>query len=289
MVKRFRQAFLLSAAPLLVLGVAFYVPHRSAKLILMGLVSMASLLAWLAAHKRYHLIADTPTSRIATAAQGYVELVGRSELHPGSPPLGYLSGPPCVWYQYAVQDRRKGLIERDCSDETFLLADGSGSCIIDPEGAEVITSHKRAWQQGDRRYEIEYLAPGDTLYALGELATLGITSALLDKRDEVSGLLKEWKQDPASLLARFDSNGDGQVDQTEWERVREAADREIVKLHHEIQPPAGIHLLQAPKDGRPFLLANKDPAGLARHLRWWSWLHLAVFATSAITALTIWQ
>lgn len=225
----------------------------------------------------------------ATAAQGYVELVGRSELHPGSLPLGYLSGPPCVWYQYAEHDRHRGLTERGCSNETFLLADESGTCVIDPEGAEVITSHKRAWQQGDHRYEIEFLAPGDTLYALGELATLGIPSALLDKRNEVSSLLNEWKQDRASLLARFDSNGDGQIDLTEWERVREAAQREIDKLHHEIQPPAGIHLLQAPKDGRPFLLANRDPACLARHLLWWSWLHLAVFAMSAIAALAIWQ
>src|SRR5918992_237440 len=164
---------LISAGHLLLFPVVYLAPQLSHKIIALALAGLGSMVAWLAALRRYHLIADTPTSRIASAAQGYVKLEGRCEPHPGSAPLGFLSGPPCVWYRY-VTHRLSGrgwqFIDRGQSSETFLLLDESGTCVIDPEQAEVLTTHRRKWVSGYYKQQVEYLAPGDTIYALGERA-----------------------------------------------------------------------------------------------------------------------
>jgi hypothetical protein len=102
---------LISAGHFLLFGVAYAVKqplYRTGALVLVG---VCSLVAWLAALRRYRLVADTPTSFIASAAQGYVELVGCCELHPGSPALGYLSGPPvCVVSLYRLSPHERGLV-----------------------------------------------------------------------------------------------------------------------------------------------------------------------------------
>ena len=47
------------------------------------IVAIIAFVAWLLSMKRVLAIAATPTSRIASAAQGYVELTGRAMPHPG--------------------------------------------------------------------------------------------------------------------------------------------------------------------------------------------------------------
>src|SRR3546814_15439604 len=71
-----------------------------------------------------------------------------------------------------------------CSSDLFVLADGSGDCIIDPHGAQVLPSLKRRWKggtprpieipkktpwfsMGEYRYTEEKICIGDPLYALG--------------------------------------------------------------------------------------------------------------------------
>ena len=281
---------LISAGHFLLFGVAYAVKqplYRTGALVLVG---VCSLIAWLAALRRYRLVADTPTSLIASAAQGYVELVGRCELHPGSPALGYLSGPPCVWYRCAVSRRTSegwSSTSRERSTDTFLLRDASGTCVVDPDHAEVTGARRRSWIQGEYRYDLEYLAPGDPLYALGELATLGGTVGPFDRRAEVGALLSEWKRDPASLKERFDADRDGEVNLAEWAKAREAAEREVDRRHLESGPPAALHLLRAPADGRPYLLSNRDPLALARRFRFWAWLHVVVLVVAVVAALVL--
>ena len=48
-------------------------------------VAALSLLGWSLAWRRQRVIADTPTSRIASAAQGYIELHGRAQALEGIP------------------------------------------------------------------------------------------------------------------------------------------------------------------------------------------------------------
>ncbi len=56
-----------------------------------------SFAAWLGNYRRYRQIQDLPTSKVASAAQGYVELTGRGELLDGSPVISRLGGRQCCW------------------------------------------------------------------------------------------------------------------------------------------------------------------------------------------------
>ena len=57
-------------------------------------MSAVSFFAWVANYRRYRHIQDLPTSKVASAAQGYVELFGRTELLPGEPIVSKLSRSP---------------------------------------------------------------------------------------------------------------------------------------------------------------------------------------------------
>lgn len=254
-------------------------------------IAAGGLWAWLAAYKRYRLIFDTPTSQISSAAQGYIEIIGRCEPHSRDSLLGFGPIPGCVWLQYTVQQRRSGEwrhLESRTSEDTFLVADASGSCIVDPDGAEVVNAHRKTWSDGDYRHIARYLLPGDTLYALGELKTLGGARTFFDKQADVSALLREWKRDQRTLLGRFDANRDGLIDLDEWEGIRRAASQAVEQQHEELRLGPDIHVLRTPQDGRPLLLSNRDPDSLARQYRRWSWFHLTVFVAAAVSGLMLW-
>jgi hypothetical protein len=116
-------------------------------------------------HTRARLIEDTPTSRIRSAAQGYVELNGLAEPLPGTPVVAPLSQLPCVWYRYRIEEhqshghsfgtrRRRDrwrTVEKGTSDALFRLSDATGECVVDPEGAEVTPAVHQTWY-GNERY-----------------------------------------------------------------------------------------------------------------------------------------
>jgi len=54
-----------------------------------AVLSIGGLIAWLAALKRYRVIADTPTAVLRSAAQGYVELLGTCRAVPDAELLRY--------------------------------------------------------------------------------------------------------------------------------------------------------------------------------------------------------
>lgn len=279
---------IVSLTHLTLLVVVWYAPDARIAPLLLALIALVSLGLWRGALRRYHLIVDTPCSRASSAARGYVELQGRAELHADQVPIGFRSGPPCVWYRYRVEQRRgAGWVShtQGCSEETFILNDGSGRCVIDPDGAEVHAAHHRSWQEGDYRIRIDYLAPGDVLYALGELTGLDTLRTVADKSTEKSLLIKDWKRDQTALRARFDTDGDGRIDTTEWERVRRAAAEEI----EGVQSPAFADLLivRRPSGGEPFILSDCDPRVLARRYTLWSWFHAGVFTAASVAALAL--
>ena len=53
------------------------------------------------------LIEDTPISRIRSAAQGYVELSGRGTMPPNAENKGPLTGIPCTWWRYKIEERSR--------------------------------------------------------------------------------------------------------------------------------------------------------------------------------------
>ncbi len=257
----------------------------------LGLISGISFIAWAANLKRNRAIADTPTSRVATAAQGYVELYGRAVNAPEFLAQGRLSGMPCVWYRYVTyQKNSEGKwmeIARGSSDTIFALEDGSARCLIDPDHAEVLTTHARTWVDGEYKHIEEQLLASDRIYALGEFCTLGGASTPLDSNEDVSALLADWKKDRPSLLKRFDLDQDGQLDLQEWELARRAAAREVAKQHRDLRTRPGVHVMRSPPAGQLYLLSNLAPEQLKKRYVWWGWAHLLTFVAAGGGALWV--
>ncbi|MFZ3174846.1 MAG: hypothetical protein WA146_08115 [Thiobacillus sp.] len=278
----------LGGGNLLILLLGFQLHSRIGWQISFTLVGLTSFWAWYANLKRYRTVADTPTSRIASAPQGYIELVGHGRQPPGAGLVSPISGLPCLWYRYRVE-RKNGNrwehIESGISHDTFGISDGSGMALVDPDGAEILTSRKRISNAGGYRKTEWTLIEGETLYVIGEHVTLGGPNAVLDKKSDLSTLLAEWKRDKSTLLERFDANRDGEIGLDEWERARLAASDEVDRAHLDIRLKDGIHLMRQPAHGRPFLVANREVTALVRRFHLWSWAHL-VLIMAALLGLT---
>lgn len=272
---------LLLGGYLVLLGIGAQVESREGWATALALMALAAFFAWMISLRRALAIGDTPTSRIGSAAQGYVELVGRGRNHPNFPVVSKLTHLPCLWYRYIVEQRTSNnkwqRVASGRSNESFVLEDGSGECLVDPEHAEVVAARKETWYQGDYRYTEWLILTPETVYALGEFSTIGGENLELDLKRDVSALLADWKRDHPGLLARFDLDRDKQISEKEWMLARSQARREVKKTHNEMRMQPGTHLLHQPRDGRLFLISNIDPAQLSRRFTIWAWVHLAVF------------
>lgn len=240
---------------------------------------------------------DTPTSKIRSAAQGYVELYGLLSGH-GSSLNAPLTGEPCLWWNYRIEEyQRSGnnkhhnwrTLESKRSDALLRLEDSTGHCLIDPAGANVMPVSRQVWYGnlrhplngqpqhwlsaallGRRRYRYteERLHAGEPLYAIGHFYSRGGGHQVVDLDHMQSTIIREWKQDFPALLKRFDRNGDGQFDDREWNNVRRAALRQAKEQQQQlIRAPLG-HYMRKPDENQPFILSSHGEDELARRLRW---------------------
>jgi hypothetical protein len=271
--------FLTSGAHLLVLFVGARIGTPGSWAFSLVVIAAISLFAWSANFRRSRAVADTPTSKVASAPQGYVELFGRAKVHSGTTTTSPVSHRRCVWYRYSIEEQRGNKwhpVDSGMSSDTFLLDDGTGQVVIDPDCAEILSRDRRRWRDGNLRYTEWLLTPGGELYALGELRTEGGSASALDTTRDLNALLSEWKANKPELLKRFDLDGNGQIDLKEWDLARRAALREVQKSHLQTRAEPGVNILRKPRDGRLFLLADLDPNRLARRYGLWTWIQLAI-------------
>jgi hypothetical protein len=249
-------------------------------------------LRWL---KIARMVEDTPTSRIRSAAQGYVELSGRCRPMDGTQNPAPLTQRPCVWWRYRIQQkadsgaggsRRESwsTINSGRSEQPFLLDDGTGQCIVQPAGAEILTGESTTWygstpwptqaagagllrsQEHRYRYYEERIYEHEQLCLLGEFSSHTSTSAS-DVEAQVAALLAAWKQDQAALAGRFDGDRDGRVSLGEWERARAEARREVTARDTERSGTPALNVLARPDGGRLFLIAAFPERHVAKRYR----------------------
>jgi hypothetical protein len=272
-----------SGAQLFLLVAGFQLDSRTGWLTSLGLMATISLFTWLSALKRLRAIRDTPTSKIASAAQGYVELNGRGEAFGDTPLSSKLRLHPCLWYRYKIErrDSEKDWKTEDSGEsfDSFLLRDESGICVVDPEPAEISTRHKDCWTIKDHRYTEWTLVQGDRLYVIGEFRTKNCALEF-DSRAELNDLLAEWKQDMPELYRRFDLDNDGELDEQEWALARQAAKREVATNQREAHAAADLHLMGKPPGGKPYLISNLAPEKLSQRYLLWSWAHLLILLSA---------
>jgi hypothetical protein len=217
-----------------------------------GAFALASFAGVFHCLRRVRLIEDTPTAKIRSAPQGYVELEGWAlpgERGVQASPLG---GGNCLWWSYEIAQRetsgrgndRWRTIEEATSKTRFVLEDDTGRCIVDPKGASVTTDLRREWfghsprpdsmlrvtsgmQAGRYRYRERVIMAGEKLYLLGSFIT--------------------DHQLPGDLPAATDESS------------------------------GAVHVIAKPTDRNPFFISTKPQRTLASHYRSSAGSSFAVF------------
>ncbi len=247
------------------------------------------------------LIEDMPTSRIRSASQGYVELIGLATGR-GQLLTAPLSARPCLWWRYTIERYQKSgkssswqTLDKGVSREPFYMDDGSGVCRIEPEGAEVSCLHRKRWHgatrlpdtaslqlkpgllgglspllsRGRYRYTEFLIRDGDPLYLLGHFVSDASGRRVLTL-DQIGGqLIREWKRDFKQLLVRFDSDGNGVLDDSEWRQVQNAARAEAHNHQRQGTSREIEHAVSKPEaSDLPYLIGSHGQEQLSRRFRW---------------------
>ncbi|MEJ2760067.1 MAG: GIDE domain-containing protein [Gammaproteobacteria bacterium] len=261
------------------------------------LLSVGGFVGAFVFYLRKSIIEDTPTSKIRSAAQGYVELVGRGKLMEGPPIVAPLTGTVCTWFSYRIEERRRTgkntnwvTVEKGVSDDLFLIQDETGACVIDPEGASVTPHANDVWygssQQpmtgpraggggwisfgGRYRYQEERLHPEESLFAIGLFKTVGGAGGDFNVDEDLRELLREWKRHSEALLKIYDKDKDGQLDMEEWQAVREAAYRKVMADYKERKTVMPANVMGRTGDmRRPYLLSAVSQRGLERRFTYY--------------------
>lgn len=281
---------------------ATQLPHFWLGMLPAVLVAGSSFAALFRNLTHLRLIADTPASLIRSAAQGYVELQGTTRMMDGEPIIAPLSGQRCVWFRYRVEEKSGDknewrVVEQGLSEAIFHVSDGTGRCIVDPGGAEVIPSSTRHWRGNSRRpdalphaagfwdqfvtagpyrFTESLIEEGVPIYIIGFLQ--GLASADPGTtNDAVRQLVRRWKQDPAALRRRFDTDGDGVISPAEWEFALGVAEKTVMLNWHEAPREVELNLIRKPEDGRLFLLSTVSEQALVRRYRRRALLSAALF------------
>ena len=276
-----------------------------------GVVAAAAVFGCFLYLHRCRLMENMPTSRLRSAAQGYVELEGVARLMPGDAIIAPLTRTSCCWWRFKVEEergsgknRRWVTVDSGLSDDSFELDDRTGKCVIDPVGATVIPSRRRVWYGASRtpsvspelgrgwlrrvfskyRYTEELLDRDHPLYALGTFRTHTGAPETFDEQLDLKELLDKWKHDK-QMMALLDVNKDGSVDQKEWDAARRMAQKKVRDEHIQraVETP-DLHVLAKPRDGRPFILSGIPQAHLIRRYRLTSaaCLSLSIVATAVL-------
>jgi len=283
-------------------------------LLVLGTLALATLLGARTNFIRARLVEDMPTSRIRSASQGYVELVGLAVARTGilTAPL---SQQPCLWWRYRIERYRKTgkshawvTVDKGTSTAPFFIDDGTGICRVEPEGAEVSCLHQKIWYghtriatatpgsgtsyirrlgavSGRYRYTEQLIREGDPIYLLGHFESDASGHRVLTL-DQIAGqIIRSWKANYSDFLARFDSNGNGVLDALEWQKAQAEAAR-AARAQRCFEPPE--HVVRKPHTrGLPYLIGSHGQEALSRKFRRRALLSCAGFLASG--ALSTWM
>ncbi len=216
-------------------------------------------------------IENTPTSKIRSVAMGMVEIKGEAVRKYAL--LSPMSHTPCVFYRLTKYQRRGRDYQwritsvSSSNNVPFYIEDETGRVEVNPAGCRVSAGSKQEGSPGqvglmkvvnetDEKWVEEVIIDGTLLYVLGFAAIKrrgGPT--LAEKKIEA---LRELKRNPQNLQ-QFDLNGDGNIDEDEWDAARTAVEEKV--LHESLQGKQGRkkqeeHIVIGRKKGRPLIISE---------------------------------
>ncbi len=240
-------------------------------------------------------IEDTPTSKIRSVAMGMVEVKGEAVRKYAL--LSPMSHTPCVFYRLTKYRRR----EKDhqwrvtsvssSNNVPFYIEDETGRVEVNPAGCRVRAGSKQEGTPGqiglmstvnesDEKWVEEIVIDGTLLYVLGFAAIKRREGPTL--REKKIAALRELKHNPQDLQ-QFDLNGDGNIDESEWDAARAAVEERVLKESlqnkHE-RKKQEEHIIIGKKKGRPLIISEThSEENLTARYRYYS---VPLFITAAI-------
>lgn len=257
----------------------------------------AGFYVWKKSFQHARVMEDMPTSKVRSAAQGFVELAGTQHALDDSALSAPLTQSACTWWSYVIEKKQRShtskgrsqttwvTLEKETSVGFFNLRDETGEILVNPRGADVTPSIKKVWYGNSRRpsgsssgfagafgsryrYTELIMRPGEPIYALGHFETWSNVAGKDERSERRSKILAEWKKNPAELVERFDSDGDGRVDMDEWDRARKAAEALVEDHVAKAAMKPDVDVLMKSEEDHPFILSTKSQDELTKVYRW---------------------
>jgi len=267
-----------------------------ALLVVSFLLCLISLPAGFYFIRHGRIMQDTPTSKIRSASQGFVEFKGRARSIDDKPLRAPGTKTDCVWYDYkAEQQQNKGwfsagnhrekwiTVAEHRSPFSFYIDDGTGVCAIDPDAATVKAKFTNKWKQGNYRYIESRIEEGEMIYCLGQFETHQGPSRQKVIKETARASLNQLKKNRKALLQRFDANSDGEIDLDEWNTARSAARVQAEKEVDDDYVPTQHHVLVEPFSKKnPYIVSCFGEDELTSRYRLYSVGSFATFLTTGV-------
>lgn len=235
------------------------------------------------------MVENTPTSKVRSMAMGTVELEGRARQYYDLKTAH--SKTRCIYYRcryYRRKQSREGqqweLMRAVNSGRLpFYLEDDTGRVLIRPKRAlfhisrtrQEFSGNQSLWLSagiGDENTKIyeDLIAESASIYVLGNARPERVARPTKDK---VIDKLRALKSNPAELM-RYDQNGDGRVDMTEWETARQDVEN-VVRAESLMDggPTEQVVIKKAAYGTLPFIIADTED-GIVRTLTYRIWIFL---------------
>jgi len=250
----------------------------------LGYLCAAAFAVWAAFRCKaiHRYITDIPRSKISSAAQGFVEVQGKCEFYGSREIQGFMSGPPCVWHRYFIFRPRPVPLQVGASENSFVIRDDSGVCVVDPKGATVLSSSRRTWTNQGTFFSSNYIRYGAQIYVIGELRADGCSVSSYNENAEIGSLLGQWKKDRPWLLEEFDVDRNGELDADEWDSAVSRARQISRELFDQKSVERIENVVRKPRNGMPMLIADRHPEKLAAQF---SMLSILNFSVALVCAL----
>ncbi len=191
-------------------------------------------------------IENTPTSKVRSVAMGLVEVHGRTKrLYALVAPMTQSA---CAWYRlrkYRKDNNKSWKLVKEVNSNhvPFQVDDGTGRVIVDPAGASIKAKVQQTGYPGqspltftafsssadeDEKWIEDVIYEGTSVYVLGFARPL--REERMSLRERTMARLRQLKLDP-ELMERYDTDGDGVIDEAEWQEARNDAEQEAMRDH----------------------------------------------------------
>ncbi len=220
-------------------------------------------------------VENTPTSKVRSIAMGMVEVHGRAKRQYAL--VSPMTHSACVYFRlrkYRRENNNKWKLVRDVdsSHVSFQIDDGTGCVVVDPWGASVKAKTRQTGSPGqtpltftsfndteeNEKWVEDVIYEGTTLYILGFAQPLREERQSL--RDRTVAKLRELKLD-RKALHRYDTDGDGQISEDEWQLARNDAEQVALKEHlnegtSRKRQEENVIIRKPPQRSMPFVIAE---------------------------------